>query len=168
MSGIKEIREQIQRIAGTYKPGDVAFVAEVTAVTNTDCTVKLGEMELTKVRLFAQSSDAGNVLFLPKVGSKVTIADFSRGQLRDLQVISCDKITSFTFVEGGLTIEFDSEAKKVDIKNETVSLKGLFQSLADIIKQITVATPTGPSGTPLPPTIQAVTQFETSFNSLLK
>lgn len=168
MSGIKEIREQIQRIAGTYKPGDVAFVAEVTAVTDTDCTVKLGGLELTGVRLFSQSSEAGNVLFKPKAGSRVTVADFSSGKLRDLQVISCDKITSFTFVESGLTIEFDSETQKVDIRNETVSIKDLLQSLADIIKQITVATPTGPSGTPLPPTIQAVTQFETSFNSLLK
>lgn len=165
---ISEIRERIQQIAGTYKPGDVAFVAEVTTVTDTDCTVKLGELELIKVRLFSQATEAGNILFKPKVGSMVTVADFSSGKLRDLQVISCDKITLIKFVENGLTIEIDSETKKLDIKNDQVGMKDLFQAIADIVKQLTVSTPAGPSGTPLPPTLASVTQFETDFKLLLK
>ena len=168
MNEIKQLREDIKRIAGTYKPGDVVFVAEVIEVSQSSCNIKIGELTLTNVKFFSQSSSSGNIIFLPKVGSKVTVVDYSSGNLRDLQVISSDQITSIKFIENGLTIEFDSNTKKIDIKNETISLKDLFQSLTDIIKQLTVATPAGPSGTPLPPTISSLTQFETSFKNLLK
>lgn len=168
MNDIREIRENIQRLAGTYRPGDVVFVAEVTEVSDTDCTVKIGDLLLTKVRYYSQGSEAGNMLMRPVVGSKATIADFSSGKMRDLQIITCDKVDLVKFEENGLTIEIDSASKKIDIKNDQVGLKDLLQSVADIIKQLTVSTPAGPSGTPLPPTLQQITTFETDFKKLLK
>ena len=146
------IREAIQHIAHAVKPGGTLLVAEVTEVTETDCSVQLGETKITKVKLFSQEADPGNILLKPKVGSMALIADLSFGDLRDLVLIWADKISSFKFEENGLVIEFDSESKKIDIKNDQVGLKDLFQSVSDIIKQITVSTPSGPSGTPLPPT----------------
>lgn len=165
MSEESRIREAIRSIAGKGS-GSGVYTVEVTAVTDTDCTVKLGELELTKVRYYSQANEAGNILLKPKVGSMATmIADAG---LRDLEIVKADKITLVKWEENGLVIEIDSESKKCDIKNDQVSLKDLFQSVADIVKQLTVSTPAGPSGTPLPPTIQQVTQFETDFKSLLK
>lgn len=162
-----EIREYIRQIAGAGKAtGAVVFSAEVTAVTDQDCTVKLGDLELTKVRLFSQATETGNILLKPKVGTMATV--LSDPELRDLHLIQADKITSVKFEENGLVIEYDSETKKVDIKNDQVGLKDLFQAVADIIKQLTVSTPAGPSGPPLPPTISQITQFETDFKLLLK
>jgi len=167
MNEIAEIRERILRIAAAGRnAGAVVLTAEVLSVYGASCDVKLGELMLTGVRYFSQTTEAGNILLMPKVGSMVTI--LADQDLRDLQVIQADKITSVKFEENGLVIEYDSVSGKVDIKNGQVSLKGLFQAVADIIKQLTVPTPAGPSGTPLPTTLTKVTQFETSFKQLLK
>jgi hypothetical protein len=165
MSDERTIREAIKRIAGAGS-GSIVYTVEITDVTDTDCTVKLGELELTKVRYFSQANEAGNILLKPKAGSMATM--ICDPDLRDCEIVKADKVTLIKWEENGLVIEIDSEAKKCDIKNDQVSLKDLFQSVADIVKQLTVSTPSGPSGTPLPPTIQQVTQFETDFKSLLK
>ena len=162
------IRDHIQRIAKAARPDSALLVGEIVSATETDCTVKVGEMELTKVRLFSQESEAGNLLLKPKQGAMALVVDLSQGALRVLQVIWCYKVELIRWEENGLTVELDSASKKVDIKNEDVGLKDLMQSVADIVKQLTVSTPAGPSGTPLPPTVNAVTQFETDFKKLLK
>ena len=161
----REIRELIRKMGDTGE-GSITIPVEITAVSDQDCSVKFGETVLTNVRLFSQATDAGNILMKPKVGSMATI--LVDPDYRDPQIIQCDNITSFKFVENGLNIEFDSETKKIDIKNDQVGLKDLMQAVADIVKQLTVATPAGPSGTPLPPTITQVNQFETNFKKLLK
>lgn len=185
MSGeIGKIREAIQRIAGTYQPGSVLFTAEVTAVTETDCTIKIGEMEVTGVKLFS-IEEAGNLLVKPVVNTMVTVADLSGGQLRDLVVIKVDKVELVKYeqdglivlidsvnkivkVENGLTMLIDGGDSKASVSNDNASLKDLFASIADILQTLTVSTPAGPSGTPLPPTIQKITQLNTDLNNLLK
>ena len=162
---VNEIRENIKSIAGK-RIGCLLCWGEVSDVTETDCTVLVGELKLTKVRLYSQATAAGNLYLKPKEGSMVSV--LSDSEYRDLQVISCDNYVSFKFEENSLVFEYDSETKKFDIKNDQTGLKDLFQALADIIKQLTVSTPAGPSGTPLPPTIASVTQFETDFKLLLK
>ena len=179
------IRQAIQSIAHSVKPGSSLFVAEITAVAETDCTVKLGEMELTKVRLFSQPTEAGNLLLKPQVGSMAIIADLSKGDLRDLVVIQADKLDTVQYLQGeltvlidgangivkienGLTLLVDGADGKLSVFNDSKNLKDLFVSLKDIIQTLTVSTPAGPSGTPLPPTLTKLTTFETDFNSLLK
>ncbi len=162
-----QIREALQHITGTYKPGRLLFVAEITEVADADCSIKLGDTTLTKVKFFS-IAEAGNLLYKPIVGSMALVADLSSGQLRDLIIVSVDKVELIRYEENGVVIEIDSQSKKLDIKNDQIGLKDLFQAVADIVKQLTVSTPSGPSGTPLPPTVQAVTQFETNFKKLLK
>lgn len=162
---VKEIREKIQQIAGK-RVGCILCWGEVSEITDKDCSVKVGDLKLTKVRLYSQATAAGNIYLKPKEGSMVTV--LCDAEYRDLQVISCDSFVSFKFEENGLVFEYDSDTKKFDIKNDQVGLKDLLQSVADIVKQLTVSTPAGPSGTPLPPTLQQVTTFETDFKKLLK
>lgn len=167
MNELQTIRENIRRIVGDGNAIS-AFAAEVISVTDTDCTVKYAGMELTGIQYFSQSTKAGNILLKPKVGSMVTI--ISDPGYRYCQLIQSDEISSFTFEENGLVIEFDSGTGKVAIKNNQVSLKDLFQSLANVVKnlKVSVLAPNSISGPVDPGTLTAVAQFETSFKQLLK
>lgn len=57
---------------------------------------------------------------------------------------------------------------KVSFKNEQASMFTILKDLAALLKQLKVSTPNGPSGTPLPPTIQAVTKFEEDLNKIME
>ena len=90
------------------------------------------------------------------------------GSVGNLTIIKCDKVSKFIYKENGLVVEINSEDGKVNIQNESVSLKGLFEDLTNILKQFKVFTPSGVSGTPIPNVIQKLNQFETDFKNLLK
>lgn len=53
---------------------------------------------------------------------------------------------------------------KLGLINQVATLKGLLQETLDMVKNLTVATAYGPSGTPLPPTILAITAIEQKLN----
>ena len=154
-------------MSGFKDMGPPFFTAQVTAVGEADCSVLHGAMTLSGVKLFS-SGQPGKLLIKPKVGSMVTVADFSQGKLRDLTVIKADEVELIKYDQDGLTVEIDSVSKMVDIKNNTTSLSKLFASVADIISGITVSTPMGNSGTPLLPTTLLIEKFKMDFQSLLK
>lgn len=166
MNRMNDIKDALTHIAGNAQTSHV-FVAEVVSATDTTADVLYNDMKLTGVKLFSILS-SGGLLVKPSAGSKVTVMDMSRGQLRDLVIVKVDTPELVSMQMNGLTIEADTVAGKVEVSASGVSLIDLMQSLATIIKQLTVSTPAGPSGTPLPPTLQAVTQFETDFKKLLK
>lgn len=64
-------------------------------------------------------------------------------------------------------ISFELTGNKASLKNDSTGLKSILNSLFTAIKSLTVSTGVGPSGTPLPPTIQAITQLEQQANNLL-
>ena len=70
--------------------------------------------------------------------------------------------------QDGLEVLIDSTDKKVSIKNDQVSLLGILNDLATLLKQLKVYTPAGPSGTPLPDTIAAIQQLEVDYKQLIK
>lgn len=143
--------------------------AEVVSVEDEEsCTVKIDELIIDEVRLKATINGSNNkVIVQPKVGSMVLIGSLT-GDLKDLAVLSVDEIEKLLYEQDGLRIEIDSTDKKIKIENDQVSLKSLFQSLTNLLKQFKVFTPAGPSGTPLPTTISSLTQFENDFKKLLK
>ncbi len=55
---------------------------------------------------------------------------------------------------------------KATLGNEETDLKVILKEVATVLKGMTVATAMGPSGTPLPPTIQAVTKIEGLIDKL--
>lgn len=177
MDTYAQIKEKIKQIAG----GKSAYfhIAEVSEVKGDVCDVVVGEkLKLTGVRLRSViNKEDSKLIITPKKDSKVVVADLSGGNLSEMVVIAYSEVEKVEAVtnnikvinpDESLTVEIDGQAKKVDIKNNDVSLKDLMQSIADIINQLTLATPAGPSGTPLPPTVDAVAQFIIDFEKLLK
>jgi hypothetical protein len=199
MDKIAKVAEHFKNIG---KPkGDAFIYAIVKEITGDTCTVTIGELELTDVRLKATDDSADDkLLVIPTVGSKVVIGT-NPGSMNDLFVIRTDDPEIISYKHGDLqitidtekinytngnlqinidaqskvidiinkvNISIDSEAGTVQIKNDQVSLVDLFTEMVNILKTLTVSTPAGPSGTPLPPTIQLVTQFETDFKKILK
>ena len=77
MGRAQDIKELIRAIAGQ---GDgLMFVGEVKSVDGDSCTVAVGQLELTDVRLTAASDgEEGKLLLTPKEGSKVLVADLIR------------------------------------------------------------------------------------------
>lgn len=142
---------------------------EVVSVEGLTCTVKIaGGMEIPDVRLRA-STTAGSseLLVTPKVKSKALIWSVS-GTLDDTVLLKCDQIETISYKENGFEFTIDSTTKKIDIKNDQTSLKQLMQSVHDLIQNIKVTTPSGPSTGVLPDTTAALLQFSTKFKSLLK
>lgn len=74
--------------------------------------------------------------------------------------------------EGGLVISqgdnslLEIKGGKVSLINSSTGLKDILSNIVDAIKTLTVSTGVGPSGTPLPPTIQKTTQIETLLKNL--
>lgn len=161
-----EIKKKLQEVVGIKQ--NLPLTAEVVSVQSDTCTVKLASgINLSDVRLTATINEDENIFVLvPKIGSDVIVIS-QTGELSALMVIKVDKVEKLIYKQDGVEFIVDSTTKKITIKNEQVSVKELFQSLATIIKGIKVTTSTGPSGTPLPDTITAVQQFETKFNQLL-
>jgi len=145
------------------------ILATVVAVDGVVCTVQINDtLKITDVKLRATSDESDNeLLVIPKVKTNVLLLSLT-GELDNLTIVKIDEVEKIIYKQDGLEILADGSDQKVSIKNKEKSLLELFQDLKTIIEGITVSTGVGPSGTPLPPTIQALTQFETDFKNLLK
>ena len=162
-----EIRKALQQIIGANP--NYPIHATITAVSGQTCSVKLvSGLEVSDVRLKATITDGDDYfLITPDVGSDVLLLS-GDGTLRSLTVIHVDKASKFQYSQNGLEVLFDSTDKKVRIQNDEANLKDLFSDLALLLKQLKHYTPAGPSGTPLPDSIQRIDAWTTKFNKLLK
>lgn len=144
------------------------FYAEVKAVDGDSCTIDYAGLEIDDVKLKATGADLDNkLLIIPKLGTRALVASLS-GDFRELVLLRCDEPKQISYTYDDLEVLIDSTDAKVCVKNSDTSLIDLFASLKDVITNLTVATSTGPSGTPLPPTIEAVNQFYTDVQKLFK
>lgn len=149
------------------KPQLPIITGKIKAVAGDSCTVVVDGQDLTDVRLKATITGSEDKLLLtPKVGSLVLIGSLT-GDLKDLCVLKIDELEKLEYKQDGLGIEIDSKTGKVSVKNSQVSLRDLFQTLKDLILQLKVTTPSGPSTNLLPDSIAALQQFEMKFNQLL-
>lgn len=146
----------------------VLFNATVVSVEGESCTVDMDGLQIDEVRLKATiNGEANKVIAEPKAGSMVLIGSLT-GDLKDLAVIKIDEVEKLIYEQDGLKVVVDSTDGKVNIENDEVSVHDLFQSLVDLLKEFKVYTPAGPSGTALPDTVMAITQFEIDFKKILK
>lgn len=144
------------------------FNAVVKSIQDDSCTVEFDGLEIDEVRLKAAINSNENKLIIePAINSTVLIGSLTN-DLKDLAVLKADEVSRLIYKHEGLEVLIDSNDKKISIENEQVSLHGLFQSLVDLLKLFKVYTPAGPSGTPLPDTITAITDFENNFKLILK
>lgn len=93
----------------------------------------------------AYGFNAGFIL-LPKKGSKVIVSMLNEHQ--------------------GY-IALTSEIEQIQLTTTGESLQTLLLDLCQAIEQLTVSTPAGPSGTPLPPTIQAISQLKQRIKNFI-
>lgn len=144
------------------------FNAVVKSIEGESCTIELDGLDIDEVRLKATINEEDDYILLsPKVGSMVLVGSLT-GDLSDLAVLKVDQVEKLEYKQNGLEILVDSTDGKLQVKNEDISFVDVFQALTNLLKQFKVFTPTGPSGTPLPDTITALTQFETTFKKILK
>lgn len=167
MSRIDDIKESIQQIARINQQLGIVFTAEVVSANDATADVRFGDFIFTGVKLFSIEA-AGGLLVKPKVGSTVTVLDLSEGKYRDMVIIKCDTPEQVKMEINDLKVEFDGVNGKIGMTASGKSLLDLMNSIATIIKGLTVSTPAGPSGTPLPDTMFAVEKFETDFKQILK
>lgn len=164
------LHEQIKKaIQDMITVPTIIVMGEVVSVDGFVCSIKLANgLEVPDVQLRQTITESDNYwLRKPKKGAGLTAISLT-GDLSNLIMLEASEYESFSFVQDKTEFTIDSVSGKFTVKNENVSLFDLFQKQADIIKQLTVPTPSGLSGTPSPPTVQAVTQFETKFKQLLK
>lgn len=144
------------------------FYAEIKSVDGDFCTIVVADLEIEGVCLNATGSDVQDKLIItPKAGTMALVGSLS-GDLRELVILKVNEPELISYTYGGLEVIIDSTDSKVSVKNSDLSLVDLFSSIMDIITNLTVSTPNGPSGTPLPPTIQAIQQFNLDMQKLLK
>jgi hypothetical protein len=167
MDKYARLAELLKAVTGS-KSGSPLFYAEVKSIQGDSCTITFAELDIDEVKLNATGGDVSDKLIItPKVGTMALIGSLS-GDLRDLVMLKCDEPELISYIYGGLEVIIDSTDSKVSIKNSDISLVDLFTSIMDIFTNLTVSTPNGPSGTPLPPTIQAIQQFNQDMPKLLK
>lgn len=145
----------------------VMQVGTVKSVEGDTSTVAFGGMVITGVRLRVEKGGAAErLLITPAIGSLVLCGSLT-GDFKDLIVLKAERIAKLRYDENGTSVEIDSETGKVKVTNEQVSLKDLFDDLKDIIQNLKVFTPAGPSGNPLPDTITSLNVFQNKINQLL-
>lgn len=162
---IAKLKEQLRAVVGANP--NLPIDGTVTKCNSDTCSVKIGDLELSDIRLKATSDGKDNLLIIPKVGSRVLMLS-TDGTIANLTVIKCDIAEKIIFNENGLEVEIDSETNKIKIANGSTSLTDLFQQMTDILKTLKVFTPVGPSGTPLPDSVLKIEKFETDFKTILK
>lgn len=118
MGNYKELRSLIQKAAGTGK--ELTFwTGKVVSVEDTTCTVDVGNLHLSGVRLRASLAEEENqFLLVPATGSAVLLGSLS-GDYASLAVLKCDKIQRI-LVSGG-QIEFTEQSLRITHKKVEVS-----------------------------------------------
>ncbi len=167
MDKIAKLKNKLKDVAGVGS--NIPIPAKVVSIEGESCTIELHSgLHISDVKLKASINEASDyILIEPVVNSEVVVISLSEG-IENLTIIKVDKIQKLKYKQGELQIETDADSQKILVKNAQTSLHDLMDKLAKIIKELKVHTPAGPSGTPLPPTILKIEEFEQLFNQLLK
>jgi len=134
---------------GFQRSGQVFFPATVESVEGITCTVKVGSLSISDVRLKSTTAKTDNqVLLTPSIGSAVLVGSFS-GDLGNLFVVNADVID---------TIEITCRGQ---------NLMTVLSQLLQALQQATVVTPAG-TGTFDPGTIAALVQVDQLLKMIFK
>lgn len=99
MNDYTEIRNKIRAMMGQRTP--LLLTGKVESVDGETCTVTVGDLKLTDVRLRSVvNGEESKLLITPKTDSYVTLIDLS-GELRELEVIGYSEIEAIDIETGG-------------------------------------------------------------------
>ena len=180
MDKYKKLGDIIKGFGGTNNMNVIA--GEVISVQGESCTVEIGGMEITDVRLKAAINNNSNkVLITPKVGSIILLASLT-GDLKDLCVISVDEVEKIEYRQGQTTVNINSEANtlesdlagtvikmddKIVVKNQAENLITLMLDFIDLCINEKHMTNAGVTISLNPISIINFEKLKTRFQSLL-
>lgn len=119
----------IRAIAGQDGMGGLVFVGKVESVDGDSCTVSVGALDLTDVRLTAATDgEDGKMLLTPKEGSMVLVADLGQGTRRDLAVVGYTHIEKIEATCSQITLNGGDLGGLVKIEKLTEKINGLVQA----------------------------------------
>ena len=148
----------------------------VEEVSGSYCLVRLASgLVLKNVRYRSTESALNGVAITPKLGSNCLIGYIGSDENR-AYLVSADEVTKVSVkINESASVIIDDDGVdvkmskgKLKIENSENSLRALLEDVLDVISKITVSTGTGPSGTPLPPTINAIKQKKNDIKTLFK
>lgn len=132
---------------------------EVTATDGITCSVKIGDAELSEIRLRASLTDNDrNILVVPKVGTSVVLGCIS-GDYNNMVVLQIDEIDSIT-INGG---ELGGLIKIKELTDKLNALVDQFNNHTHTLPPGAVVTPAGPNANPI--TVPAITSKANNFNA---
>ena len=156
MDTYTKIAQAVKAIVGSQKAS--LFTATVKSVDDTVCTVDVGGMELTDVRLRSVvNNDQGRILATPKVGSTVLVGDLSNGAFTDLAVLrfaEVDKVeitigdSSITIESGKIEMNGGNNNGLINIADLTEKLNALVDWCANHTHSGVITAVSGGSGAP--------------------
>lgn len=160
-----EIKSKIRGMNGKHTP--LLLTGKVESVDGETCTVTVGELKLTDVRLRSVvNGKDSKLLITPEADSYVTLIDLS-GELRDLMVIGYSEIKSIDIegsgdininCNGTITFNGGDNNGLVNIKELTNKLNKLVQKFNGHTHSVSTAgTAVAQEGTAAPVTSQAST-----------
>ncbi len=151
-----------------------AFQAKIKSIDGFKCTVTVtnNDMDLEDVLLTSTEDNDKGFVLIPKIGTNAIVGLIGDDE-NSLYLITVDEIDAVKIIIDNQELIVDNTGLnlsmttgKLTLKNNISSVKGLLQDIVSMVKQITVSTGVGPSGTPLPPTIAQANIIEQNINAL--
>ena len=151
-----QIAQAIKNIAGIKMNSAIIFPAVVKQVDGASCTVTIGNLDISDVRLRAViNDDTDHILRIPKKHSQVLVADMSGGEFRELVVIEqsqTEKVditigqTTLVIQDGEITINGGNNGGLINIKQLTTKINTIEQDLNNLKTVLTSWTPIAQDG----------------------
>ena len=152
MDNYTEIKNKIRAMVGKNTP--LLLTGKVKSVDGETCTVSIGDLTLTDVRLRSViNGEDSKLLITPADNSYVTIIDLS-GDLRETEVIGYSQIKAIDIdTSGDITVNCRGNIVINGGSNDgLVKINELTQKLNQLVQQFNAHTHTVPNGSSSAPT----------------
>ena len=129
-------RKLAELLKARNQSGDIFIHATISKITGDTCSVKVGELELSDVRLRATTASGDDKLLItPKEGSNV-ILGANAGDLRELVVMKVDDPAKIYYRHKDLKIEIDGDTGKITINGGKLGGLIKIKDLVDKVNKI--------------------------------
>lgn len=146
MDTYAEIARAIKAMTGG-NGGTALFTAEVKSVEGETCTVLIGELEVPDVLLTPADEGAdGKLVITPKVGSQVTVADLSGGELRQLAVVHWGEVEKISLTADSIELNGGDNGGLVKIEALTDKINNIEKDINKLKQVFTTWVPVPQDG----------------------
>lgn len=146
MDTYAEIARAIKAMTGG-NGGTTLFTAEVKSVEGETCTVLIGELEVPDVLLTPADEGAdGKLVITPKVGSQVTVADLSGGELRQLAVVHWGEVEKISLTADSIELNGGDNGGLVKIEALTDKINNIEKDINKLKQAFTTWVPVPQDG----------------------